>query len=64
MKNSYLNRVKNILKEMWEDFKTPSPYSPSTSGCCGFDPTFDLTNLQQKSILVNRTDNNLKNIKK
>lgn len=64
MKNKFLNRFKNILREVWGDFKN-SPHShPSHSSCCGFEPSFNEFPLQQEPIRVNKTDNFIKNLKK
>lgn len=56
MKNRYLYNVKNILRELWRDFKNSPHYYPSQSSCCGFEPTYDEFPLQLNPIRVNNTD--------
>ncbi len=66
MKSLYLYKIKDILKEVWIDFKNPKLYGASHSSCCGFEPDFDTSLSQPTPEGIIKTNHNLshKNFKK
>jgi hypothetical protein len=52
MKSSPSRKIKNILKEVWEDFKDPMSHHSGSSTCCSYGSPYSGNSLRPEPIGV------------
>lgn len=62
MKKSILHKIKEQIKAVWEDIKSPAPYQDGTT-CCSFGPTPFKPELRPEPIGIKNHFKNNKNSK-
>lgn len=58
MKSSPSRKIKDLLKEMWEDFKNPMSHQSGSSSCCSYGSPYSGIGLRPEPIRVKDKANN------
>lgn len=61
MINQLINKLKELLKDIWEDFKDPVSFKTEYHNCCSSTAFYKEDNLQPELIRINQNHEDYNN---